>query len=338
MSSLFIASLVLLVLAAIALPFVIKTWKQSRREEDWEPNSLGHLVAIIVALVLGIGGGAAGVITHGLSYFIYVPVNTLAVIIDTGKPVDVVGNGVHPVKPWQTSVQFDASRQFLYFLPEGEWGKADESPDDEYFRCPMVRLASVSALDEGEVTSGAGGATACIVGTIEWQMKTDTEQARQLAVQLYKDYKSFTRMRNFFLVGTVRTVFGDTFTMHNPLTADTNQSTSELNQINLTELRLVVADRLTIHTVNLGIPDYDANTDHAIARLQEEKANTATALQAELTAAALARAAAALADAPLSYVQLKCIEAALDAIGRGQSAEPGLCMMSSDNSPIVNAG
>lgn len=323
----------LLIVAAITVPITIKFYKKVKRVGESEIEMMDGVAHFIVGVV-AVLSLAAGVTLHVLSYFIYVPVNTIAVIVDTGKPVAVVGSGLHSVKPWQTSVEFDASRQFLYFVPEAEWGKADENPEDEYFRCPIVRLASVSALSE---TEGAGGSTACIVGTIEWQMKADTEEARALALQLYKDYKTFPRVRTFFLSGTARTVFGDVFKLHNPLSAETNQSTSELNEMNLVAIREIVGSRLNIQSVNLGVPDYNEITDQALSDLQAEKARTATALQAELTAEALARAADDLADVPGAYVQLKCIEAALSAIDRGQPAEPGLCMMSSDNQPIVNA-
>lgn len=276
--------------------------RQSRNKPGEFTDVLASgLARFIAVLVLGVGG-----VGFVLSWFVYVPANTLAVVIDTGTPVDVKKNGVSVTWPWRTTVEFEAYRQFIYFTGDKE--KADADPNDEFFPCVTVRLSEETTV----------GATACINGAIEWQLLGDTTQSKEQTLQIYKDYKNFERMRGLFLQSRAATVFGDVFKAHNPLVPGKNQTIPELNTATVTALNANLNGSLKIHAVSLGQPDYDEKTDAAIASLQAEKAKTATAEQSVQTSIKAAESAAKLGvDPAVKY----CIDAAV-AAGR----EPGLCL------------
>lgn len=311
MSQLFIWAIVLAVLAAIAL-FAGRVVIRKGRDEDDSDFIGGGWVLRGVGAVAGL----VAVIMLVFSFTARVGTNKVGVVTSFGKPKTALSNGWHGKSPWDKMVIFDGTRQFLRLDGDRERGEGD----DKVFPKVRVRLA--------------GNATADLSGVVSWQMKANTAEEKAQAVQLYRDFRTFDRVRDKYVSAGVQRALGEAFGDFNPLVESQNFSLAELNQKALTAIRAQFGDRLEVISVDLRVPDYDQNTDNAISALQQERQRTETAKQKEETNRAEAKAAAALASqqqvSPSREVLInKCLD-----IAKEQGKEPGYCFLQG-GTPIV---
>lgn len=263
-------------------------------------------------LFLGIGG-----FLFVMSCWTIVGVNKVGFLSSFGRPTDVQANGFHLKAPWEIKTEFDGTHQFVRFEGGGD-------PKNDIFPCVNVKLTN--------------NATACVSGVAEWKMDVSTPEARARALQLYKDYRTFDRVRDNYMWQRVQTALAQAFADHNPLVPSQNKTIVQLNDAATQKLKDVVGDTATIYSVVLKVPDYDDKTDNAIGNLQAEIANTATALQkvqtAQNEADAAAKLQAALSSNP-AYMTNKCLDVAAQAIAKGINVQPGLCMGDGNSSLLL---
>lgn len=294
---------------------LLEKWETLKAEHDRRRE--GVLVArdILSGLASVITGIA--VILFAMSIFVVVGTNKVGIMTEWGKPTSAYSNGGHFKKPWAIKTEFDGTRQFLRF--DGA-GNNDESLEKKIYPCIKVKLD--------------GQATACLSGTMSWQMKADTKKEKENAVELFKTYRTFERLANNFVYSTARVAFGTVFANHNPLVDEKNQSLSKLNELSLEALKKEFGDDLNVMSVDLAVPDYDDATDKSISDVQAQKAKTRLADEEEQTNIAKAKANAALAASIQDprVNQANCIQAAKE-----MGKEPGYCMMGGSN-VIVDTG
>jgi regulator of protease activity HflC (stomatin/prohibitin superfamily) len=246
--------------------------------------------------------------------------NQIGIMNSFGRPVDAFPNGMHLKAPWETKVEFDASRQFLRF--EGSGNKETEH-GKKVFPCFNVRIAN--------------NANGCVKGVVTWQMRARTAQEKQQAVELYRQYRTFERLNDNFVAQATQSALNATYADVNPLVPEKNPSFAELS--NTAEIRLhgLVGTQVEVLDFQITFIDYDDKTDDAIKRVQAQIANTAEETQRQLTNAAAARAAAALGSTtqgpPPSEAVLinKCLD-----IAAAQNKEPGYCFMRGGQ-PLIQA-
>lgn len=315
MDGYFITAIVLLIPAVIAIYF----WRRFKRDQD--------VSGVRFARTATIAAGSLVLFFMAMASFRMIPVNQVAVFVNLGAPTSrIEDNGPVLKAPWQRIVTFDGRRQFYRFAGNGN----EDAPAAETKVWPhiQVRLADTSA-------------TAFLSGSVEWQMTAVTKDDQKRVADLLKSYGNFDNLVRGLLSARIGTSFGGVFDGHNPLNPAKNQPLSALN----TESRRVIAEAMgtiiTIHSVQLNIPDYDETTDRAIQNLQAESANTATAIQKVETAKQEKLASdifgAALRDNP-EYGMIRCLDIAREAIAKGLSVEPGYCMLKAIGSLMLGAG
>lgn len=286
----------------------LKRWKES---DTAVAKSFGkgatYVLLVITMLFLG------------LSSFTKVDTNTIGIMTSFGRPVDALPNGMHLKAPWQDKTQFEATRQFIRF--EGEGTKDEEDLDKKTYKCVRVRLSN--------------NATACINGVLEWQMRASTEEEKAQAVDLFKNYKEFSRVSDKMVWQSVGGALNAAFGDHNPLVKENNRALTYYQDRAKEELTKLVAGRVNVIGFTLQTPDYDDVTDKNLAALQAELAKTETAKQQKLTADEEAKRNAAIANSIKNdpgVLVSKCLD-----IAKEQSREPGYCMMSGVT-PIISGG
>lgn len=324
MSGLFVGFIVVgvIALAAIVIGTAMKragergAADESRRSYDRE-DSEGVAFTGRIARWVGLGLGLLAVVLLGFSFSARVSTNKVGIVTSFGKPVTALSNGWHGKSPWQKMVQFDGAQQPLGF--------GDGAQGEKRFPKAKVRLA--------------GNATADISGIVTWQMRADTREEKQQAVELFRQFRTFERVRDFYVWPNIQTALGEVFADFNPLVEAQNLSLGELNTLAESKIRAKFGGQLQVVSVLLRVPDYDENTDRAIEALQQEKQRTETAKQKEKTNQAESQAAAALATAqsttPSKEVLInKCLD-----IAKENHSDPGLCFLGAGTGqPLISVG
>jgi hypothetical protein len=273
----------------------------------WELRGTARRAARWTVIALG----GCTVLLFTLSCFTRVGTNQIGIMNSFGRPVDALSNGVHPKSPWETKVEFDASRQFLRFQ---ERGNGKETHSEKVFPAFKVRIANNAGAE--------------VWGVVTWQMRADTPEEKLQAVQLYRQYRTFERLNDNYVAQSTQAVLLATFADVNPLVPDKNPSFAELSVTTERHLRELVGAQLDVISVQLTFVDYDDKTDDAIKSVQAQIAKTAEETQRQKTNEAAARAAAALGSTaqgpPPSEAVLinKCLDIA-QALGK----EPGYCFI-----------
>lgn len=250
-----------------------------------------------------------------ISSLIVVPTNTVAIVTSFGRPVDVETNGLHFTAPWAKTARFEAIVQPLKFAGDGKAEDAEQ--------CVSVRLANQ--------------ATACVNATIQWKMPPEK------AVDLYRAYRDFERVRQFLVQQTAQQSVGAVFSNHNPLAAlgDPNAKLGTLEEFSVKateELHRRIGDKVQIVGVVVSFIDYDDQTDKKLSDMQAELANTQIAQQRSKTAEAEADAnrklAASLTNDP-SVMTSKCLDLVERIYKAGGSLPPGFSCFPTNGTGLV---
>lgn len=273
-----------------------------------------------IVRVRGIGGAILffSAIMLFWSSFSMISTNKVGIIVSFGRPVNAHNNGWAWKAPWEKKAEeFDGARQFLRFNGNGN---NEEELEKKVFPCIQVKLD--------------GQAKACINGVISWQMKAETVDEQDNALQLFKTYRTFWRLTENYVYSSSRKSLGQVYAHHNPLVDDKNQDLGSLNKMAMDQLIQEFSGELSIMSVDLAVPDYDEKTDESIAAMQAQKAKTRLAEEEKITneKKALANNAlkASVQDPAVNVAN--CIQAAIQL-----NKEPGYCLMGG-SSVIVGTG
>lgn len=242
------------------------------------------------------------------STYVIVNTNQVGIFTSMGRPYDATDNGWEFKQPWAKKTEFDGARQFLRFNGDGN---NDTDPDKKVYRRVSTKID--------------GNAKADISGVIAWQMKATTEEEKKNAIQLFKDYRVFERVTNNLVYSNLKVAIGSALASLNPLIPEKNLTVAQINEKILLELKNQFNGSIVIQAADISVPDYDDQTDAAIAADLAQKAKTSLEKEKELTNAAASRANAAIVTSiqdPQVLIN-KCLD-----IAKELGYNPGLCMMS----------
>lgn len=335
MDAKFLAAVVIAIIALVALfargrykvrPFSepkpdlstyeIAAWRQRKEQHEAQNDELGTFRRIS-GWVAGVSSAFA-LFLFILSLFVIVGTNKVGIMTAFGKPQQAHSNGFHPKAPWAMKTEFDGTRQFLRFNGKGN---NEEDLEKKEFPCIQVKLD--------------GQAKACLSGVIAWQMRANTDAEKKNAVELFKTYRTFERLTENFVFSSSRKALGEVFAVHNPLLVEKNQTLGELNKLASDRLNQEFSGELNIMSVDLAVPDYDDETDKAIATMQAQKAKTALAEEELKTNEAKALANKALEESLKNPAvnQANCLQ-----ISRELGLLPGVCMLDGNSVILDSSG
>lgn len=293
----FIFALILAGLGVIIFLFSLAASATPARGSDVSPKKASRGLSKVL---LG-----AAVVATAIASFTMISTNTIGIFTEAGAPYTAADNGWEWKRPWARVVEFDASRQFLRFCGDGN---NEEEPDAKVF--PKIS------------TKIDGNAKADICGTIAWQMKATTDAEKDNAKQLFRDYKEFNRVTANLVYPSAKVAVAAALKNLNPLVAEKNMSVADINDAVQRELNANLKGGVTIQAVDISVPDYDGDTDKAIAQDLAQKALTSLATERIKTneQESLANKALVANLNPLVLVD-KCIE-----VAKQNGSNPGYCM------------
>jgi hypothetical protein len=233
-----------------------------------------------------------------------------------GAPYDATDNGFELKRPWAIKTEFDGSRQFLRFCGKGN---NEEDADKKEYPAINVRIDNNAKAD--------------ICGTIAWKMRATTAEERRQAIALFKEYKVFERVTRNLVYANAKVVMNEVLGNQNPLIPEKNMTVAQINKQTFTELGSELNGSVVIEAVDIAVPDYDPQTDEAIAADLAQKAKTSLAKEKEKTNVAEAAANAAIDDsiADPKVLVNKCLD-----IAKELGYSPGLCMVSGNSGMILD--
>lgn len=212
-------------------------------------------------------------------------VGTRQVGIETvfGKPNgETLSNGLHFKKPWANVSEMDGAIQIDQHIGDGRI---------------KVRLGNSSTADADV--------------SVRWQIKQD------VADDLFVQYKTFDNVRTNLVTRNLQVALNEVFASFDPL-APQNLDRSPLPALSEKArdiLRTKVGNQIEILDVAVPTIDYDDGTEGKINQLNQERASTAVALQAQKTAEAQAKANEILSQSVSNDPNVlvsKCLDIAKD--------------------------
>lgn len=273
-----------------------------------ENRSLGRGIALFLSVITAF--------LFIMSTWTIVGTNKIGIFTSFGKPYTATDNGLEMKRPWAKKAELDAARQFLRFCGDGN---NEEDIDKKQYSKIHVKID--------------GNAKADMCGTVAWQMKATTKQEKANAIQLFRDYREFNRITTNLVYPNVKVVMGDVLAGLNPLVAEKNMSIGDINAKVLAALKAKFDGSIIIQAADISVPDYDPQTDDAIAKDLAQKALTQLAVEKEKTNIAEAKANAAIQTSiqDIKVLINKCLDLAKE---RGHN--PGFCMaLASGNTSLM---
>ncbi|BBX97739.1 Rv3090 family protease [Mycobacterium lacus] len=239
------------------------------------------------AKAVTIGALAAAVLFFFWGCFTIVGTRQIAIVTTFGRPTGVsLNNGFHAKWPWQMTHQMDGAIQIDKYVKVGN--------HDERI---MVRLGNQS--------------TALADVSIRWQLK------QHAAPELFQQYKTFDNVRVNLIERNLSVALNEVFAAFNPLDPQ-NLDVSPLPSLAKRAadiMRQDVSGQVDIFDVNVPTIQYDQGTEDKINQLNQQRAQTSIAVEAQRTAEAQAKAneilSRSISNDPNVVVQ-NCITAAIN--------------------------
>lgn len=239
------------------------------------------------AKTVTIAAVAAAAVFFFLGCFTIVGTRQFAIMTTFGRPTGVsLNNGFHGKWPWQMTHPMDGAVQIDKYVKEGN--------TDQRI---TVRLGNQS--------------TALADVSIRWQLK------QAAAPELFQQYKTFDNVRVNLIERNLSVARNEVFAGFNPLDPR-NLDVSPLPSLAKRAadiLRQDVGGQVDIFDVNVPTIQYDQSTEDKINQLNQQRAQTSIALEAQRTAEAQAKAneilSRSISDDPNVVVQ-NCITAAIN--------------------------
>lgn len=185
------------------------------------------------------------------------------------RPVGVLDNGIHLIKPWESVTEMDAAIQTDNDL-------AANKPAD----CVETRIAHQII--------------ACVDVTIRWRIY------ERAADSLFQNYRDFSNVRVSLVTRELATDVNNVFQDYDPLAVDNsgNSTSPELSSLAatvLTEMQNEIGGQIQVLSVFIPVMHFSTAVQDRINALQSQIAATRIQNQAILTAQAQAAANRALA-------------------------------------------
>lgn len=234
-----------------------------------------------------VGALAAALLFFLWGCFTIVGTRQIAIVTTFGRPNGVsLNNGFHAKWPWQMTHQMDGAVQIDKYVKVG-------SHDERI----MVRLGNQS--------------TALADVSIRWQLK------QHAAPELFQQYKTFDNVRVNLIERNLSVALNEVFAAFNPLDPQ-NLDVSPLPSLAKRAadiMRQDVGGQVDIFDVNVPTIQYDQGTEDKINQLNQQRAQTSIAVEAQRTAEAQAKAneilSRSISNDPNVVVQ-NCITAAIN--------------------------
>jgi regulator of protease activity HflC (stomatin/prohibitin superfamily) len=308
---LFIAALVLLVVAVVVFKVAPKVINNSNYRSDGEKKRhakyarLGAIGVIVAALICG-----------WFSVFVQVPTKDVAVKTTFGAPSGYLSNGAHLKAPWEQVHTMDGAVQ-TDTHNKGEKGTT----------CVQVRIAHQIV--------------ACANVYIKWQINGSSVD------ELYRNYREFSNIRDSLVDKNLQAVLNRVFEDYDPLAvdADGNSSSAQLSTLStqaLDQIRTSVGNQLTVSELNVTVLNYDDATQAKINSLQAQVAQTRIAQQAIKTAEKQAQAnkttAESLNQNGSNVLVSACLDELADAISKNYPLPAGFSCWPGGGSAVVVPG
>lgn len=243
------------------------------------------------AVLTTMGGGAVlliAVIFLLLGTFTIVGTRQVGIVTTFGRPTGAsLSNGLHFKAPWANVSELDGAIQIDQHKDEG-------NGNDHRIQ---VRLGNSS--------------TANADTSVRWEIKQDA------APELYQQYKTFDNIRTNLITRNLQVALNEVFASFDPL-APQNLNVSPLPDLAAkarTILQDKVGDQVTIFDVAVPTIGYDPGTEDKINQLNQQRALTAVAQQAQKTAEEQAKANAILSGSlnnDPNVLVSKCLDIARD--------------------------
>ncbi|MDC8981746.1 SPFH domain-containing protein [Mycobacterium marinum] len=237
--------------------------------------------------IVTLGALGAAVLFFLMGCFTIVGTRQIAIVTTFGRPNGVsLNNGFHGKWPWQMTHQMDGAVQIDKYVKEG-------SSDQRI----TVRLGNQS--------------TALADVSIRWQLK------QSAAPELFQQYKTFDNVRVNLIERNLSVALNEVFAAFNPLDPQ-NLDVSPLPNLAKRAadiMRQDVGGQVDIFDVNVPTIQYDQGTEDKINQLNQQRAQTSIAVEAQRTAEAQAKAneilSRSISNDPNVVVQ-NCITAAIN--------------------------
>ena len=233
-----------------------------------------------------VGGGvivAIAVIILLTGLFAIVGTRQVGIVTTFGKPTgSTLSNGLHVKAPWANVSEMDGAIQI------------DQHKGDSRVQ---VRLGNSS--------------TALADVSVRWEIKQDA------ADDLFVQYKTFDNVRTNLVTRNLQVALNEVFASYDPL-APQNLDTSPLPELSKKALEILqakVGEQINVLDVQVPTIDFDDGTEGKINQLNQERAATSVALQAQKTAEAQARANQILSQSVSNDPNVlvsKCLDIAKD--------------------------
>lgn len=211
-----------------------------------EKGRVGGVIAI--SMIVGIG-------LLAMSSLTIVPPRTVGVTVAFGKPVNVIGNGIHFKAPWASVEKLDGAVQ-----------------NDVYSGANAV---DVRLGNNSKATADA---------SIQWQLDTDK------TMSVFLDYRTFENIQQNLVDRNFRAAMNEVMADYNPLDSiEAAQGGSDLGGLSskvLEKMQERVGEQINVKSVTIPIINFDESTQKRIDELQQETARTRIAEQKKETSKA----------------------------------------------------
>jgi regulator of protease activity HflC (stomatin/prohibitin superfamily) len=220
-----------------------------------------------------LGGGALVLIFavwFVLATFVVVSTRNVGIVTTFGRPVGTLPNGLHFTWPWQSVTEMDGAIQI-------DQHRDDNASDgDNHGGALQVRLGNSS--------------TAYADTSVRWEIKLDS------ADDLFLQYKTFENVQTNLVTRNLQVALNEVFASYDPL-APQNLDVSPLPGLAAQATKILqdkVGSQITVLEVQVPTIKYDQGTEDRINQLNQQRAQTSIAKEAQKTAEEQAKANAAI--------------------------------------------
>lgn len=278
--------------------------------EDDESKSVARWAGIVI--------GSMALLVLGTGCFTVVSTRMDAVQTGFGRPVgSVLNNGLHLKAPWTITHEMDGAIQIDKYSQSP--GSKDGDDNDHRIK---VRLGNSS--------------TARADVSVRWQMRQNA------AGELFAQYKTFDNVRTNLVERNLAVALNDVFATFDPLAPhnlevspfpDLAKQAAEILRNTVTDRGTKVFDQIDVIDVNVPTIGYDGDTETKINAINQQRADTARAIEQQRTNEEQAKAnnnlRASISNDP-NLIANNCIQAALS-----KGISPFGCWPGSGAQPVV---